>query len=56
LNFIISKLRENAQKEIITMGGFVAWHLKYSNVVDPKQPDPIYGEWGLVDLISQYYV
>ena len=38
------------------MGGFVAWHLKYSNVVDKTQPDPIYGEWELVDIISQYFV
>ncbi|UVI29765.1 GxGYxYP domain-containing protein [Paenibacillus spongiae] len=52
---IFSSLREKAGTDVITVGGFSAWHIKYSDQADPSQPHPINAEWGMVDLISEYY-
>ncbi len=52
---IMAALRAKAGTDIITVGGFTAWQLKYTASVDSNLPVATTVEWETVDLISKYY-
>ncbi len=57
-NTLIELLRaqnQRAGKQIITIGGFVPWFLKYTTAADSaSRLEPVAAEWGYLDIISKY--
>lgn len=55
LNKILRAQSTLAGRNIITIGGFVPWWLKYTTYVDPGATyEPVQAEWKFVDIASQY--
>ena len=49
---VLAALRAQADTSIITAGGFVPWHFKYTN---GTTADAVHQEWNTVNLFSSYY-
>ncbi len=49
---VLAALRAEADTSIITAGGFVPWHFKYTN---GTQADAVHQEWNTVNLFSSYF-
>ena len=49
---VLAALRAKADTSIITAGGFVPWHFKYTN---GTSADAVHQEWNTVNLFSSYY-
>ncbi|WP_179215461.1 S-layer homology domain-containing protein [Paenibacillus sp. MY03] len=52
---LLRSQNSRAGEQIITIGGFVPWFIKYTTYADPNAAlDPVPAEWGYADIISKY--
>ncbi|MCQ6562285.1 S-layer homology domain-containing protein [Paenibacillus mendelii] len=55
LTSLLLSQNEKAGQNIITVGGFVPFFIKYSNMIDDSANyDPVMAEWTYVDILSKY--
>lgn len=54
---LLEKQNELAGEQIITLGGFVPWWIKYTNHADIEASlEPVAAEWKFADIISRYNI